>query len=105
MLNPDRIVNGQDAKQGIPWQVSIRSGHSIFGGDGHWCGGTILDAKTILSAAHCFYDGKYGHGKEYVKILKPFIKAGIIDIKGNGPNAQVIIFFYFLTLFVYFVII
>ena len=34
----------------IPWQVSIR-GHS------HFCGGTILDAKTVLSAAHCFSDG------------------------------------------------
>ena len=45
-----RIVGGKEAEMPIPWQVSIR-GHS------HFCGGTILDAKTVLSAAHCFSDG------------------------------------------------
>merc|ERR1739846_242030 len=31
------------------WQVSVRSGTFTF------CGATILDASTILCAAHCFY--------------------------------------------------
>ena len=43
MLDSDRIVGGQDAKSPIPWQAWL-------GG----CGATILDAKTLLSAAHCF---------------------------------------------------
>merc|ERR1711962_565907 len=43
MLDSDRIVGGQDATSPIPWQAWI-------GG----CGATILDAKTLLSAAHCF---------------------------------------------------
>ena len=53
-MTGDRIVGGQDASSAIPWQVSIRSGTS---GNNHFCGGTILDSKTILSAAHCFSNG------------------------------------------------
>merc|ERR1711971_959239 len=49
MLNSDRIVGGVDAPTMIPWQVSVRSGTFTF------CGATILDASTILCAAHCFY--------------------------------------------------
>ena len=51
MLNADRIVGGVDAPTPIPWQVSVSN--EILG---HFCGGTILDASTILCAAHCFYD-------------------------------------------------
>merc|ERR1711971_825142 len=49
MLNSDRIVGGVDAPSMIPWQVSVRSGTFTF------CGATIIDASTILCAAHCFY--------------------------------------------------
>lgn len=54
----NRIVGGQDAPNPIPWQVSVR--RSTNGGR-HFCGGTVLDAKTILCAAHCFPD-KYVDG-------------------------------------------
>ena len=40
------IVGGQSAPSPVPWQVSIQGGVS--------CGGTILDAYTVLSAGHCF---------------------------------------------------
>ena len=58
----DRIIGGTNAAGVVPWQVSIRN-YQIMGIDHngkpvefitHFCGGTILDAKTILSAAHCF---------------------------------------------------
>jgi len=49
MLNSDRIVGGVDAPTPIPWQVSVRSGTFAF------CGATIIDASTVLCAAHCFY--------------------------------------------------
>jgi len=51
----DRIVGGANAGSAIPWQVSLRQSVS---GDEHFCGGTILDATTVLSAAHCFHDGE-----------------------------------------------
>ena len=62
----DRIVGGADAPTPIPWQVSIRS----WGG--HFCGGTILDSKTILSAGHCF-----DKDKDYGKAIT--ILAGVND--------------------------
>ena len=46
------LVNGQvrpRAVEPIPWQVSIRESNNE-----HLCGGTILDSKTVMSAAHCF---------------------------------------------------
>lgn len=54
---PRRIVNGTEASiLEIPFQVSILFYNS------QWCGGSILDQNTILTAAHCFdyyYDSLY----------------------------------------------
>ena len=47
-FKPAEIVGGQIAPSPIPWQVSVQKGGS------HFCGGTILDTYTILSAAYCF---------------------------------------------------
>jgi len=68
MTNADRIVGGQDAPSPIPWQVSIRESYW------HFCGATILDDSTLLSAAHCFH-GESASGKS--------IRAGSVD-KGDG---------------------
>ncbi|XP_031355048.1 chymotrypsin-1-like [Photinus pyralis] len=43
-----KIVGGSDAPEGAyPYQVSLRS----FGS--HNCGGSIIDATTVMTAAHC----------------------------------------------------
>ena len=47
MINADRIVGGEAAPSMIPWQIALMSGSFQF------CGGTILDSCTILTAAHC----------------------------------------------------
>ena len=62
MSGSGRIVGGKDAPKQIPWQVSFRYG--VKDGWGHNCGGTLINANTILSAAHCFYsqDGKVFEG-------------------------------------------
>ena len=57
MLSSDRIVGGVDAPTPIPWQVSVRSG--TF----HFCRATIIDASTLLGAAHCFYHSPTASGK------------------------------------------
>ena len=50
MSTYDRIVGGATATSAIPWQVSLRQCQH---GACHSCGGTVLDSKTILTAAHC----------------------------------------------------
>ena len=52
MANVDRIVGGQEAAAPIPWQVSVRHIYDN-GGYSRFCGGTILDSKTVVTAAHC----------------------------------------------------
>merc|ERR1712083_873402 len=47
MLDTDRIVGGEAAPSPVPWQVAVLSGSFQY------CGATILDATTVLCAAHC----------------------------------------------------
>jgi trypsin len=45
------IVGGVSASQGdLPSMVSVQ-----LSGLGHLCGGTLLNANTVVSAAHCYY--------------------------------------------------
>ncbi|CAF0735573.1 unnamed protein product [Adineta steineri] len=47
-----RIVGGQEAvPHSWPWLVSIQNRR------GHFCGGTLIDAYHVLTAAHCLQDG------------------------------------------------
>ncbi|XP_074662101.1 chymotrypsin-1-like [Tubulanus polymorphus] len=70
-----RIINGYEAGIGqFPYQISLRL-------DGnHRCGGVILDATTILCAAHCYT------GQESVTRFS--VATGII-YSGNVPARQV----------------
>ena len=47
-LDPAEIIGGQLSPSPIPWQAAIQDGDSFI------CGATILDAFSVLSAAHCF---------------------------------------------------
>jgi trypsin len=45
-----KIVGGGFAQLGdVPFQVSLQ-----LPGSGHFCGGSLLDNSTVLTAAHCF---------------------------------------------------
>ena len=48
-FDPAEIVGGQAAPSPIPWQVSVQRFNFPF------CGATILNNITLLSAAHCFH--------------------------------------------------
>ncbi|NWW42849.1 OVCH2 protein, partial [Pedionomus torquatus] len=46
-----RIVGGNQVKQGShPWQVSLKRRQK------HFCGGTIVSAQWVVTAAHCLLD-------------------------------------------------
>ena len=76
-----RIVNGKTAPSPIPWQVHLRQG-SPTAGFGYFCGGTIIDAKTILTAAHCYYE-------KNLNAANFFVTAGIVHVGGAGQSAYV----------------
>merc|ERR1712223_2533 len=74
----DRIINGFKAPSPIPWQAHLRevdgSGYSYF------CGGTILDSTTVLTAAHCYYS------QNLTNISKYFIAAGATHVQDSSAQ-------------------
>ena len=59
-----RIVGGNAADPGEwPWQVLLQweNGTAIYKRMSNWsyCGGAILSKHFILTAAHCYEDGKF----------------------------------------------
>ena len=59
-----RIVGGSDAtKEAWPWTVSLQDGGV------HFCGGILISAQYILTAAHCFHETKFKLPKEFKAVI------------------------------------
>ena len=54
MSSDPRIIGGSNARiTEVPWQVALLRAGSGSGLDRQFCGGSILSAEWILTAAHC----------------------------------------------------
>jgi secreted trypsin-like serine protease len=80
-----RVVVGGfpvDVEQ-APWTVALSS-RELFGGTraGHFCGGAVIGATTVLTAAHCVGEGVLGRAPHQVSDLT--VIAGRSELTGEG---------------------
>uniref|UniRef100_F7ELF3 Ovochymase 2 (gene/pseudogene) n=1 Tax=Ornithorhynchus anatinus TaxID=9258 RepID=F7ELF3_ORNAN len=70
-----RIVGGSQVERGThPWQVSLKRGQM------HFCGGTIISAQWVVTAAHCVMDR---YLRTYLNVT-----AGEYDLSLAEPGEQ-----------------
>ncbi|NXO62947.1 ACRO protein, partial [Phainopepla nitens] len=75
-----RVVGGRDAKPGAwPWIVSIQ--HPWVPELRHLCGGFLITAEWVLTAAHCF--------DEVTEISMVYVLIGATQLTQPGQGAQV----------------
>uniref|UniRef100_A0A3P9QGJ1 Acrosin n=1 Tax=Poecilia reticulata TaxID=8081 RepID=A0A3P9QGJ1_POERE len=73
-----RIIGGRDAPEGAwPWQASIQ-----FLGT-HFCGGTIISNKWVVSAAHLVEKKTKESSTDFLTVL-----VGITALSKPGPHSQ-----------------
>uniref|UniRef100_A0A672REY7 Transmembrane serine protease 6 n=1 Tax=Sinocyclocheilus grahami TaxID=75366 RepID=A0A672REY7_SINGR len=74
-----RVVGGTDAVEGEwPWQASLQiSGR-------HICGGALVSAQWVVSAAHCFYDDGFFSPSVWTVYL------GKLRLYGNSQTEEAI---------------
>jgi len=72
----DRIIGGSEVSiVQFPWQVSLR----MTSRNNHYCGGSLLNTKFVVTAAHCVKDQRESN----IKVVM-----GSTTLKSLSPNAK-----------------
>lgn len=78
-LDGDRVVGGQQAKRGqFPYIVSIYYVNPLS--KQHFCAGSILSERVVLTAAHCF------SAKPNLRLVRIAVGANRRDLDGEGVS-------------------
>ncbi|XP_043662033.1 trypsin alpha-like [Drosophila teissieri] len=85
----ERIIGGHPIEiEVVPWMVSIQVNGLHVNGlilkGHHFCGGSIYNADTIITAAHCFFYNGTRIDDGYFEI-----RAGSVSKKSNGTLVKV----------------
>ncbi|XP_023245338.1 transmembrane protease serine 13-like [Copidosoma floridanum] len=79
-LETENLQGGHDSDKGeIKYQVSLQNVRQ------HFCGGTLITADVVLTAAHCFYDKK----KKVYSDDPFFVVAGTNDVHDHTYRRRV----------------
>lgn len=83
-VNSPEIVGGQEADPGEwPWQVAlVRKGADLY--QNQFCGGTIIAADWVVTAAHCVKD----NNDNTVAPNSLDVVAGVHNLSNPNPNFQ-----------------
>lgn len=81
----DRIVGGTKAPEGAwPWQVSVGTAATSNGYYAHFCGGSLVSPKWVVTAAHCVQDRLLMTPADELKVL-----TGTINLSSGGERVGV----------------
>ena len=73
------VVGGTDSVEDAwPWMVYVRAENNI-------CAGTLIDERTILTAAHCLYDSD----KIEISASDITVSIGVHDIRSNSTDSTI----------------
>lgn len=83
-VSAPQIVGGEKAAPGeFPWQVALLDSSINNTFNAQYCGGALIDARWVVTAAHCVFDGRVERPSA-VDIL-----VGTTSLKSGGTRVDV----------------